>query len=117
MLTYPAIHHLSNPGSGDNAEMEKLAAELQEQKEKYLRLSAEFDNYKRRTAKEKIELVQTAGKEIISSLLEILDDCERAEKQMQNTDDINQLKEGVQLVFNKLRNILQQKGLYCYGKH
>jgi molecular chaperone GrpE len=107
----PGNNHLSNPGSGDNAEMEKLVAELQEQKEKYLRLAAEFDNYKRRTAKERIELVQTAGKEIISSLLEVLDDSERAEKQMQNTDDINQLKEGVLLVFNKLRNILQQKGL------
>jgi molecular chaperone GrpE len=92
-------------------ESEKLASELKEQKDKYLRLSAEFDNYKRRTAKEKIELIQTAGKEIITSLLDVLDDCERAEKQMQQIEDITLIKEGNLLVFNKLRNILQQKGL------
>ena len=107
----PGNTHLSNPESELSSESEKLTAELKEQKDKYLRLSAEFDNFKRRTAKEKIELIQTAGKEIIFSLLEVLDDSERAEKQMQQSDDINVIKEGNALVFNKLRNILQQKGL------
>lgn len=93
------------------AETEKLEAALKEQKDKYLRLSAEFDNYKRRTAKERIELIQTASKETITSLLEVLDDSERAEKQMQVTDDTAVIKEGTLLMFNKLRNILQQKGL------
>ena len=64
----------------DESAIEKLQAELQEQKDKYLRLFAEFDNYRRRTAKENIELRQTAGKEIIISLLDVLDDCDRAEK-------------------------------------
>jgi molecular chaperone GrpE len=91
--------------------VEKLTAELVEQKDKYIRLFADFDNFKRRTAKERIELSQTAGKETIVSLLEVLDDCDRAEKQMKATQEIAALTEGTLLVFNKLRNILQQKGL------
>ncbi len=91
--------------------LEKLTAELEEQKDKYIRLFAEFDNFKRRTAKERIELSQTAGKETIVSLLEVLDDCDRAEKQMKATQETAASMEGTLLVFNKLRNILQQKGL------
>src|SRR3982750_3208674 len=102
--------HLNEPVENES-ELEKAQLELKEQKDKYLRLYAEFDNYRRRTAKENIELRQTAGKEIITDLLDVLDDCDRAEKQMQQTNDINQLKEGIQLVFNKLRNTLQSKGL------
>lgn len=90
---------------------EKLQAEIAEQKDKYIRLFAEFDNYKRRSAKERIEQMQTAGKEVITSLLDVLDDCDRAEKQIQNTDDVEQIRQGVQLVFNKLRTNLQAKGL------
>ena len=90
---------------------QKLRDELEEQKDKYVRLFAEFDNFKRRTSKERIELIQTAGKEVIVSLLQILDDCDRAEMQMQQTDDASQVKEGVQLVFNKLRKTLQAQGL------
>ncbi len=107
----PGNTHLSNPEIEVASETEKLESELKEQKDKYLRLSAEFDNFKRRTAKEKIELIQTAGKDIISSLLEVLDDHERAEKQMDQSEDIQLIKEGNSLVFNKLKNILQQKGL------
>ena len=102
--------HLNEPVENES-EVEKLEEELKEQKDKYLRLYAEFDNYRRRTAKENIELRQTAGKEIIASLLDVLDDCDRAEKQMQQANDIDQLKEGVQLIFNKLRSTLQAKGL------
>ncbi len=95
----------------DDTEIIKLAAELAEQKDKYLRLFAEFDNFKRRTAKERIDLIQTAGKETIVSLLEVIDDCDRAEKQMKTSDDMKLSLEGNLLVFNKLRTILQQKGL------
>jgi len=102
--------HLNEPVENES-EVEKLQDELKEQKDKYLRLYAEFDNYRRRTAKENIELRQTAGKEVITSLLDVLDDCDRAEKQMQHANDIDQFKEGVQLIFNKLRNTLQSKGL------
>lgn len=91
--------------------LEKLEAELQEQKDKYLRLYAEFDNFKRRTAKERIELIQTAGKDVIVSLLDVLDDCDRAEKQLQSIGQDDPIRSGVMLVFNKLRQAMQAKGL------
>lgn len=90
---------------------QKLKTELEEQKDKYIRLFAEFDNYKRRTSKEAIELRQTAGKEIIVSLLDVLDDMDRAEQQMKESDEEKTLKEGILLVFDKFRKILQSKGL------
>ncbi len=102
--------HLNDP-LGDGDEIVKLEAELKEQKDKYLRLMAEFDNFRRRTAKERLELMQTAGKEVIVSLLDVLDDVDRAEKQIQTTDDIALQKEGIQIVFNKLRTTLQSKGI------
>ena len=96
---------------GADEEIEKLEAAVQEQKDKYLRLMAEFDNYKRRNAKEKEELRLTGGKDIVSSLLVVLDDMDRASKQLETTTDVTVLREGVSLIFNKLRAILQQKGL------
>jgi molecular chaperone GrpE len=103
--------HLNNPLDECNVELEKVKSELDEYKDKYLRLQAEFDNFRRRTAKERLELVQTAGKDVIVDLLDVMDDSDRAQKQMEATDDIKQLREGVTLVFNKLRNVLQAKGL------
>ena len=102
--------HLNEEVADENA-MEQLRAELQEQKDKYLRLFAEFDNFKRRNAKERIELSQTAGKEVINSLLEVLDDSERSEKVMESSTDLQMVKDGVKLVFQKLRNILEQRDL------
>ncbi|MFZ9588191.1 MAG: nucleotide exchange factor GrpE [Chitinophagaceae bacterium] len=93
------------------SELDLLKKELEEQKEKFIRLYADFDNFKRRNAKERVELIQTAGREVIQSLLEVLDDCDRAEKQMHKSDDVVQIKEGIQLVFAKLRNTMQSKGL------
>lgn len=110
----PGNTHLSNPPEEvemEVDEVEKLTAEVQEQKDKYLRLFAEFDNFKRRTAKERMELGQTAGKEMAIALLEVADDMDRAEKQITNSDDMVLVKEGVQLVFNKLRSTLTQKGI------
>ena len=107
----PGNTHLSDPLEEDNGQLEKIAAELQEQKDKYLRQAAEFDNFRRRSAKERMELMQTAGKDIIVSLLDVVDDIERAEKQMQTSEDIEQIKQGNALVFGKLKNILLQKGL------
>lgn len=104
--------HLNEPVNEESEpEVDKLSAELQEQKDKYVRLYAEFDNFRRRTSKERLELIQTAGKDVIVSLLDVLDDCDRAEKQINSTDDVAQIKEGIQLVFSKLRNNLQSKGL------
>ena len=73
--------HLNEPLE-EESELERLKTELEEMKDKYLRKVAEFDNFKRRNAKERMELIQTAGKEVITDLLEVLDDCERAEKQL-----------------------------------
>jgi len=95
----------------DESAVEKLKAELEEQKDKYLRLYAEFDNFKRRSAKERVEYTQMAGKDVIASLLQVLDDTDRAEKQIKNTDDVKSIREGVQLVFSKLRSSLQSRGL------
>lgn len=93
------------------SELEQRTAELEAQKDKHIRLVAEFENYKRRNAKERIELIQTAGKEVIQSLLDVLDDCDRAQNQLEAAETDPALKEGLLLVFNKLRNTLQQRGL------
>jgi molecular chaperone GrpE len=108
----PGNTHLSNPEVEENENtIEKLQAAVEEHKDKYLRLFAEFDNFRRRNAKERIELVQTAGKDVITALLDVLDDCDRADKQMQATEDVTQIKEGIALVFAKLRNTMQARGL------
>ncbi len=93
------------------SELDQLQADLADQKDKYLRLMAEFENFKRRTAKERVDLIQTAGKDVIVSLLDVMDDCDRAEKQLNGSDDIAVQKEGIHLVFNKIRTTLQAKGL------
>lgn len=111
--TAEANDMVETPHAKNNTgEIEKLKAELEEQKAKYLRLYAEFDNYRRRTAVERLELEQTAGKRVIIPLLDLLDDCDRAEQLLlsdEGKDDKH--REGVILIFNKLRSILQAQGL------
>jgi len=102
--------HLNEPVV-EESEIERLNDQIKENNDRYLRLVAEFENFKRRNARERIELIQTAGKDVITDLLDVLDDSERAQKQMEITDDVKQIKEGVQLVFTKLRNSLSVKGL------
>ena len=103
------INNLNQVVENDDL-LEKLQSEVQEQKDKYLRLFAEFDNYKRRSSRERLELIQTAGKEIIVSLLDVLDDCDRAENQLQQEAGASDIS-GILLVFNKLRSVLQSRGL------
>ncbi|MGZ3859651.1 MAG: nucleotide exchange factor GrpE [Flavisolibacter sp.] len=102
--------HLNEPVI-DESEVEKLRLQVEELNDRYLRQAAEFDNFKRRNARERMELIQTAGKDVITDLLDVMDDSERAQQQMESTDDIQQVRQGVQLVFTKLRNILSSKGL------
>lgn len=97
--------------SQELSEVEKLQAELEESNNKFLRLYAEFDNYKRRTSKERVDLMQSAGKEVISALLPIIDDFERGLEAMNAASDVPSVKEGVDLIYQKLLGILQQKGL------
>lgn len=102
--------HLNEPVS-DEPELEKMKEELEEHKDRYVRKVAEFENFKRRTAKERIELIQTAGREVITEMLDVLDDCDRAQKEIEKSEDNKLIKEGVLLVFNKLRNTLFARGL------
>jgi molecular chaperone GrpE len=96
----------------DNAlmqEIETLKAEIEEAKDKYLRLFAEFDNFKKRSVKERFELMKTAAQETITSLLPVLDDFDRAKKSAESGAE--SFSEGVQLVYNKLFSTLDHKGL------
>ena len=90
---------------------EKLNAELAESKDKYIRLSAEFDNYRKRTSKERVELIQSAGKDVITKLLSTVDDFDRALKAMETATDVESIKTGIDIVNNKFRQTLEQQGL------
>ncbi|TZF83851.1 nucleotide exchange factor GrpE [Pedobacter sp. BS3] len=106
--------HKDDDGADEGAELselDKAKAEAADANDKYLRLYAEFDNFKRRTTKERIDLLQSAGKDILLSLLPVLDDFERAIKSMENATDIESVKEGVMLIYHKLKTTLQQKGV------
>ncbi|HSP12185.1 MAG TPA: nucleotide exchange factor GrpE [Salegentibacter sp.] len=100
-----------NKEEDDNfSEADKLKEEVQKEKDKFLRLFAEFENYKRRTSKERLELFKTANQEVMSAMLPVLDDFDRALNEIQKTEDKNLLK-GVELIHNKLRETLKSKGL------
>lgn len=92
-------------------ELEKAQEEMEEQKDKYLRLSAEFDNYRKRTLKEKAELILNGGEKSLSSILPVVDDFERAIKTMETATDVNAVKEGVELIYNKFMAVLVQNGV------
>ena len=98
-----------NPKGKDKvAELERKAAELND---KYLRLYSDFDNYRKRTIKEKSDIIKTAGEEVFKAFLPIIDDFERAIKANETIDDVNTIKEGIQLIYSKLKNNIHQKGL------
>ena len=92
-------------------ELEKANAEIEDQKDKYLRLSAEFDNYRKRTMKEKAELILNGGEKSISSILPIVDDFERALKNMETATDVAAVKAGVELIYNKFMTVLGHNGV------
>ena len=92
-------------------ELEKAQEEMEEQKDKYLRLSAEFDNYRKRTLKEKAELILNGGEKSLSSILPVVDDFERAIKTMETATDVDAVKEGVELIYNKFMAVLAQNGV------
>ena len=90
---------------------DKHKEELSQANDKFLRLYAEFDNFRRRTAKEREDARKTEGKDVIVALLPVLDDFERALRSMENATDVVAVKEGVALIQNKMKGILTQKGL------
>lgn len=87
------------------------AADLAEMKDKYVRLMAEFENFRRRTARERIEQAKTASQDLMSDLIPVLDDMERARQSIEKTKDVEAVIQGLELVFQKLKNVTQQKGL------
>ncbi len=107
-----------NKDGKDLSPEEKLAKELEdarktieEQKDKYLRLSAEFDNFRKRTMKEKAELIKNGGEKAINAILPVLDDLERALQNMQKAEDVKAIYEGVELIYQKFLKNLHQEGL------
>lgn len=95
----------------DIVAIEEMGLKLHELSDKYLRLSAEFDNFRKRTLKEKSDLIRNAGEDLILSLLPIVDDFERAIKSMEDQDANNAFCNGVILIYNKLKETLTNKGL------
>lgn len=106
----------AEPNNKEDREEEKSGIadpdeKIRELQEKYLRLSAEFDNYRKRTLKERTELFKSAGEETISKVLPVLDDFERALSSMEEATDVEAVKSGVKLIYNKLKETLVQQGL------
>lgn len=95
----------------NNEETEKMTAELSEMKDKYLRLYAEFDNYRKRTAKEKLDLIKSASQEVMKALLPTIDDFERAIKMADMAGSNESVPEGIRLIYEKMANTLVQSGL------
>ncbi len=95
----------------EESDTEKLAAEVAEWKDKFLRLQAEFDNYRKRTLREKMELVETGGKEVLLTMLPVRDDMQRAVAAMEKTDDVESVRQGVQLIAQKFTEALKQRGV------
>lgn len=107
-----------NPQSQEEEEKDELSLlkiELEESKDKYIRLYSEFDNFRRRTAKERLELVKTANEDLIVNLLSVADDFNRASQAMENQEDIEAVKKGTALIQNKFFKVLEQKGLKPMG--
>ena len=92
-------------------EIEELKAQVEEQKDRYLRLSAEFDNYRKRTLKERADMLKTANGDTLSGMLPVLDDLERAMQSMEKATDVAAVREGVVLIYNKLQEFLKNKGI------
>ena len=95
----------------EQSSLEELEDKNAELKDKYLRLMAEFTNYKKRAVREKLEMMGTAAQDTLSAILPVMDDFDRAKKTAEDDSTTEQFSEGVQLVYNKLKNILEQKGV------
>ncbi len=91
--------------------LEELANELEEQRDKYLRLAAEYDNFRKRTLKEKSDLILNGGEKTLNSILPVVDDFERAISTMEKATDVQAVKEGIDLIYNKFISILAQNGV------
>ncbi len=111
LLENEAVENTEESNSPETTEVEELKKQVEELKDKHLRLFAEFDNFRKRTARERIDLQATAGKDLMVDLLPVLDDFERAKKSIDESDDPKAIKEGIDLIYNKLNSTLTTKGL------
>jgi len=117
----PVDEEVKNPTAADQDstdtseeamdEVSSLKADLAELNDKYVRMYSEFDNYKRRTARERVEFLQSASRDLVVSLLPVLDDFERAEKAVAESNDLEALREGMKLVHHKMKSVMSQNGL------
>lgn len=108
--------NIADPENNENeeseeSELEKAQKKIEELNDKYLRQIAEFDNYRKRVMKEKADMIKYSGEKVITTLLPILDDMERAIQNMEKTEDVTSVKEGVQLIIDKFMKLLKQEGL------
>ena len=106
--TVPADDFVAETATADR---DRIGSELAELKDKYLRLYADFENYRRRTAKEKLDLIGNANEGLLQALIPVVDDFERAMQSIDSTQDVAAVKEGVSLIYNKLFKTLEGKGL------
>jgi molecular chaperone GrpE len=107
----------NSPESDEKSEKpgtDKSEEKINELNDKYLRLYSEFDNYRKRTIKERSDLIKTAAEDVFKAILPVIDDFERAIKANENVDDAKAIKEGMQLIYNKLKNNTTQKGLVSF---
>lgn len=103
--------NVSEDSAEQNAKSSEVADEASEWKDKYLRLVAEFDNYRKRTLKEKMDLIASGGEDVIKSLLAIMDDIDRALDAMTKSNDIEAIRQGIMLIHQKLLDTLHAKGV------
>ncbi|MDE5610897.1 MAG: nucleotide exchange factor GrpE [Odoribacter sp.] len=96
---------------GEKGQVQELGEKLEALNDKYLRLSAEFDNYRKRTLKEKMELTKSAGEKVLSGILPVMDNFERALKSMETAQDVPALREGVELIYSNFKDFLSQNGV------
>ncbi len=100
-----------NDENKSGSEVDVLKQQVAELNDKYLRLYSEFDNYRKRTIKEKSDLIKTAGEDVFKAILPVIDDLERAIKANESIEDVAAIKEGIVLIYNKIKHNTQQKGL------
>lgn len=103
--------HAKSKKEDKTQQVEELGQKLAEVNDKYLRLSAEFDNYRKRTLKERMELTKHAGEQILEKILPVMDNFERALKSMESANDVPALREGVELIYSNFRDFLMQNGV------
>lgn len=107
----PAAESADTEAAAEESRTDALQAQIAQLNDRYLRLSAEFDNYRKRTIREKADLIQSAGADVLKDFLAVVDDFERGLKAMESTDDMNSIQQGMNLVYGKMKDFLQRNGV------